>query len=49
MTAGGGLAAAAVNAVKKMKKMKKRWVPGKQGETPVRVRIVVPIKFSLKG
>jgi TonB family protein len=46
-TPGGGLKDAALNAVRAMNNMGKKWNPGMQSGKPVRVRVVVPVKFKL--
>jgi TonB family protein len=46
-TPGGGLKEAALAAVEAMNDMPKRWNPGMQRGKPVRVRVVVPLKFKL--
>jgi TonB family protein len=46
-TPGGGLKEAAIKAVEAMNEMPKKWNPGMQRGKPVRVRVVVPIKFKL--
>lgn len=46
-TPGGGLKEAALAAVAAMNDMPKRWNPGMQRGKPVRVRVVVPLKFKL--
>ena len=47
MTAGGGLAEAAVEATQSMNQMEKRWTPGYQKGRPVPVRIMMPFIFKL--
>jgi protein TonB len=47
-TPGGGLKEAALKAVESMNQMGDRWNPGKQRGNPVRVRVVVPVKFKLQ-
>jgi len=44
---GGGLKDAALNAIRAMNTMNSKWSPGKQGGKPVRVQMLIPIKFSL--
>jgi TonB family protein len=46
-TPGGGLKDASLNAVRAMNYMEKKWNPGMQKGKPVRVRVVVPVKFKL--
>lgn len=46
-TPGGGLKEAALAAVEAMNDMPKRWNPGMQRGKPVRVRVVVPLKYKL--
>jgi TonB family protein len=46
-TPGGGLKDASLNAVRAMNNMEKKWNPGMQKGKPVRVRVVVPVKFKL--
>jgi TonB family protein len=46
-TPSGGLKDAALNAVRAMNNMEKKWNPGMQSGKPVRVRVVVPVKFKL--
>jgi protein TonB len=46
-TPGGGLKDAALKAVNSMNTMNEKWNPGKQRGNPVRVRVVVPVKFKL--
>ena len=46
-TPGGGLKEAAIKAVEAMNEMPKKWNPGMQRGKPVRVRVVVPLKFKL--
>ncbi len=46
-TPGGGLKQAAIQAIQKMAKEQK-FVPGEMNGRPVRVRMVVPIKFTLR-
>jgi TonB family protein len=48
-TAGGGLAAAAIEAVNAMNSMQKKWTPGTKSGQPVRVKVVVPITFRLNN
>jgi protein TonB len=47
-TPGGGLKEAALRAVQSMNQMGEKWNPGKQRGNPVRVRMVVPVKFKLQ-
>jgi len=47
-TPGGGLKDAALKAVQSMNTMNEKWNPGKQRGNPVRVRVVVPVKFKLQ-
>jgi protein TonB len=47
-TEGGGLKESALKAVKSMNEMNEKWKPGKQRGNPVRVRIIVPVKFKLE-
>jgi len=47
MTPGGGLSDAALEAVRVMNNMEEKWNPGMQSGKPVRVRVVVPVKFTL--
>jgi protein TonB len=47
-TPGGGLKDAALKAVQAMNTMGEKWNPGKQRGNPVRVRVVVPVKFKLQ-
>jgi protein TonB len=46
-TPGGGLKEAALSAVEAMNEMPGKWKPGMQRGNPVRVRVVVPVKFKL--
>jgi TonB family protein len=46
-TPGGGLKEAALSAVEAMNEMPGKWNPGMQRGNPVRVRVVVPVKFKL--
>lgn len=46
-TPGGGLKEAALSAVEAMNEMPRKWNPGIQRGNPIRVRVVVPVKFKL--
>ena len=45
---GGGCGAAATYVINAMNPLKLRWVPGEMKETPVDVRMTIPVKFKLK-
>ena len=46
---GAGCGEEALRVVKKMNTLPQKWTPGKQRNSPVKVRFNLPVRFKLQG